>query len=66
MKQKVERSKVISRRAWFERMAGGLYGAALTCLFRGEFGNSLESFASEASGANAFEERTCARLGNNR
>ena len=41
----------ITRRAWFERMAGGLYGAALAHLFGSEFGNALANSASEAVAA---------------
>ena len=37
----------ISRRAWFERMAGGLYGAALTSLFHGEMGSASAAAAVE-------------------
>ena len=38
----------LSRRAWFERMAGGLYGAALAHLFRDEFGNAFAASAPES------------------
>src|SRR5580765_2609690 len=38
----------ITRRAWFERMAGGVYGAALAHLFGREFGNVFANLASEA------------------
>jgi hypothetical protein len=41
----------ITRRAWFERMAGGLYGAALAHLFGSEFGNALANSALEAATA---------------
>ncbi|MBI4659032.1 MAG: DUF1501 domain-containing protein [Verrucomicrobia bacterium] len=37
----------LSRRAWFERMAGGLYGAALASLFRGDSGPTTRTLASE-------------------
>lgn len=53
MKQELRCTKVLNRRAWFERMTGGLYGAALACLFRGEFGNTPGALDSEAPGGNA-------------
>lgn len=43
----------ITRRAWFERMAGGLYGAALAHLFRSDFGNAFGALPSPNQNPNA-------------
>lgn len=43
------RRLALTRRAWFERMGGGLCGTALAYLFREEFGHRPAAFASEAS-----------------
>lgn len=39
--------QLLTRRAWFERMAGGLYGGALAYLLRGEFGHVFGAPATE-------------------